>query len=336
MKGLAVAEEIMRGDPSSHGNGITVQVLDLNDLESVLNAVKGINSKLAGATLDILVLNAGVIAKTLARTAQGYEKGWGVNVVGHYALTQKLLPLTTEATHIVAVSSVAHWVCKEIGDDVDFEHGRKFSGWQSYGQSKLGLLLYMKYLARNPSLYKGKAYSVHPGAIATTLQDGTSYVKFMFKMFSWWTKTPEQGAATTVYACTDFVDAPNGAYLKDCQDGRSRMAKQGDNVANGNKMVAIVEESLKHKFPSYFEVPEGEISGGRSEKKTVGERGAAVEVSVTCTQRPPLQLARKNSRATVGSDSEIVSKVSRLASVGMSESADSGGGERKDSIPALH
>ncbi len=316
----------MNADPSSKGNTISVQRLDLNDLESVIKAAEGIQSTLDGAPLDILVLNAGVIARTLNRTVQGYEEGWGVNFVGHYVLTQKLLPLTTEQTRIVAVSSVAHMLCKQIDDDVNFEHGRKFSGWQSYGQSKLALLLYMKYLARNPSLFKGMAYSVHPGAIATPLQDGTISVKFMFKMFAWLTKTPEQGAATTLFACTDLVDLPNGTYLKNCQDAGIMMGKQGHNTANGDKMVALVEQSLKSKFPAYFE-QRGHVSARPS------------------AQRPPMQVSRKNSRAVASggesdTESQVAlygSKAARMASLGTVDSGDSDeGASRKDSIQAIH
>ena len=318
----------MKANPSSKGNSISVQRLDLNDLESVMKAVESIRGTLDGAPLDILVLNAGVIARTLKRTVQGYEEGWGVNFVGHYVLTQKLLPLTTEQTRIVAVSSVAHMICKQIDDDVNFEHGRRFSAWQSYGQSKLGLLLYMKYLARNPSLFKGKAYSVHPGAIATPLQDGTVSVKLAFKMFAWLTKTPEQGAATTLFACTEFVDLPNGAYLKNCRDAGIMMGKQGHNAANGDKMVALVEQSLKSKFPAYFEPTWGY---------------AEAEAN---THRPPVQVSRKNSSRAAAdagdspSESQAAlygSKVARLASMGTADSGDSDGcASRKDSIQAIH
>lgn len=305
-KGLAAAEEVMKSNPSSKGNSISVQILDLNDLESVMTAAECIRGTLDGAPLDFLVLNAGVIARTLKRTVQGYEEGWGVNFVGHYVMTQKLLPLTTEQSRIVAVSSVAHMICKQIDDDVNFEHGRRFSGWQSYGQSKLGLLLYMKYLARNPSLFKGKAYSVHPGAIATPLQDDTVGVKLAFKMFAWLTKTPEQGAATTVFACTEFVDLPNGAYLKNCRDAGIMMGKQGHNAANGDKMVALVEQSLKSKFPEYFE-----------------QTHEYVEAKA---HLPPVPVTRKSS-----------SKAARLASMGTADSEHSDGcASRKDSIQAIH
>lgn len=319
----------MKADLSSKGNAISVQRLDLNDLESVIQAAESIKSTLDGAPLDILVLNAGVIAKTLNRTVQGYEEGWGVNFVAHYVLTQKLLPVTTEHSRIVAVSSVAHMLCKEIDDDVNFDHGRKFSGWQSYGQSKLALLLYMKYLSRNPSMYKGKAYSVHPGAIATSLQDVTITVKFMFRMFSWLTKTPEQGAATTLFACTDFVDEPNGTYLKNCRDAGIMTGKQAHNTANGDKMVALVEQSLKRKFPAYFEQL----------------HHAPAVANVANVHRPPLQVSRKNSRVAAspaGSESETpaavyTSKADRLASLGTADSRDSDEGTaRKDSIQAVH
>ena len=318
-------------DCSTKGS-ITVQSLDLNDLESVVKAATDIEKTLNGSPIGALVLNAGVISKTLARTAQGFEEGWGVNFVGHYVLTQKLLPLTDKDTHIVAVSSIAHLVTKRIVEDVNFEK-RKFSGWQSYGQSKLAAILFMKYLARNSTLFKGKAYSIHPGAIATRLQSDTTWTKLSFKLFSAWTKTPQQGAATTMYACTDLCDAPSGSYLADCATVKQGwlVGKQAFDDANGDEMIANVEESLKSKFPKYFEINMDK----RREQR----------------MKPPMQVIRKGTGVTGVSATSVTSvtskisdKVSRAASLAASFSSDedqehtskSGANVRKDSIAAVY
>ncbi len=348
-RGAAAAKAIKDAHPALETAGdIVVQELRLDDLRSVLRAVKGIKSTLGRASLDILVLNAGVISRQLNRTVQGFEEGWGVNLVGHYVLTQKLLPLTTETSRIVAVSSVAHMITKKIGDDPDFEE-RAFSGWQSYGQSKLGVILYMKYLARNPSLFKGKAYSVHPGAIATQLQNETSLVKMMFGLFSWATKTPEQGAATSVYACTDLCDAPSGSYLVNCKAQTGwRLGKQALDDANGDEMVALVEAGLREKFPEFFSKAEVETNVTKEAKEAKEALYASFEVSPVfdLNVRPPMQVTRKGTPGPAPAPADkassiatqVAAKVSRATSLASSAACDSDddGVDRKDSIAALH
>jgi NAD(P)-dependent dehydrogenase (short-subunit alcohol dehydrogenase family) len=329
-KGLAAVQRITDDAHSQTKlNPIRVQTLDLSDLDSVMDAAIAI--KKITSCVDVLVLNAGVIARELTRTVQGYESGWGVNFVGHYVLTNQLIPLTHESTRIVGVSSVAHWVCKGIEDDVNFEHGRSFSGWQSYGQSKLAMLLFMKYLAKHPDStgFKGKAFSVHPGAVHTPLQSETTYVKLMFRLFAWATKTPEQGASTTLFACTPLCVEPSGSYLKNCK--AQGMAKQGDNAANGEKMVALVEASLKTKFPRYFE-------GDRMSMLAVGPHRERVPLPMPGS----LVASRKSSRQSqLTNDSEGSRVADKLATLDPSHASLSSlhgetEAERKDSIPAVH
>lgn len=271
-------------------NTLVVEQLDLNDLHNVTEfAMRYRNTYPA---LHILVLNAGLVSKTLKRTEQGFESHMGVNYVGHYHLTMLLLDVikascgggdisrtnsscssssgggdvvssssidgddvvgiksdsnyTTAAAaneddnyinrewnrhgygRIVAVSSIAHFLAGRINEE-DFEcvpEKCKFSPWLAYGKSKLALILFIKRLARQleqEGLMNIKAYSVHPGAIHTNLQGDTSYLKFMFKAFSWLCKSPSQGAATTVAACLPWQDEeedkkmPSGAYLSHCR-----------------------------------------------------------------------------------------------------------------------
>jgi len=346
-RGAAAAKAIKDAHPALETAGdLVVQELRLDDLRSVLRAVKGIKSTLGRASLDILVLNAGVISRQLNRTVQGFEEGWGVNLVGHYVLTQKLLPLTTDTSRIVAVSSVAHLITKKIGDDPDFEE-RAFSGWQSYGQSKLGAILYMKYLARNPSLFKGKAYSVHPGAIATKLQNETTLTKMMFGLFWWATKTPEQGAATSVYACTDLCDAPSGSYLADCKVHAGWcLGKQALDDANGDEMVALVEAGLRRKFPEFFAEAEVEVEVETKVAKEALSASLDMSPVFDLNVRPPMQVTRKGTAGTAPALADeassiatrVAAKVSRATSLATSAAGDSDddGVDRKDSIAAFH
>lgn len=232
----------------------TVVELDLSDLDSVVACARTIRQTFP--SLHILVLNAGVIVSSLERTKQGFEKGFGVNFVGHYLLTRELLPVLEESAktcpegfggRIVGMSSIAHMLGKIHLDDPNFENS-KFSGWKSYGQSKLAMILYMKHLAQTfeEQGTNIKAFSIHPGAIHTKLQEDTTYINAMFKLFKYFCKTPEQGAATTVVACARGDMLQNGAYLIDCKEGTpSRHARDLDMAA---KLCDTTDRLLQEKM----------------------------------------------------------------------------------------
>lgn len=232
-------------------NAIHVLRLDLSDLAQVEECV--VEVKKTCTRLDILVLNAGCICKTLKHTKQGFEEGFGVNFVAHHYLTMRVLDMMTHpGCRIVGVSSTAHWMGKIFIDDLNFEK-TKFSGWKSYGQSKLAMLLYMKYLAQKfekESIDTIKVYAVHPGAIRTNLVDGTRYARLAFALFGFLCKTPEQGAACTMFAAT-LCEEKNGSYLEDCHLGF--MAKHGNDLDMAERLVDATNNELATRMPSAFE-----------------------------------------------------------------------------------
>jgi len=236
----SVAKEITDSTPNA-GQKINVCELDLSDLHSVDDCVRRVKA-LPYTSLDILILNAGMVTKTWQSTKQGIELGFGVNFVGHYRLCNALLPLVTTSTQgrIVGVSSVAHWMGKIRLDDLNLEKER-FSGFKTYGQSKLAMILYMKYLAKTLPNHV-KVYSVHPGAINTNLNQGTTYLQAIFDAFSFLCKSEEQGAATTVFAATMADSLPTGSYLQDC--GLGRLARAGRDDVMAERLVAAVDDLI--------------------------------------------------------------------------------------------
>ena len=122
--------------------------------------------------LDVLVNNAGVMAVPEQRTKDGFEMQIGTNHLGHFALTNLLLPQITD--RVVTVSSGAHRIGSIRLDDLNWEHG-SYHRWRAYGQSKLANLLFTSELQRRLDAAGSsvRALAAHPGYAATNLQSRT-------------------------------------------------------------------------------------------------------------------------------------------------------------------
>ncbi|WP_371169307.1 oxidoreductase [Aliiroseovarius sp. 2305UL8-7] len=220
---------------------ITTAQLDLSDLSTV-NRFAGEMIQRLG-TLDLLINNAGVMACPEARVGPGWESQFGICHMGHFALTQGLMPLLekTEGARVVALSSTAHKVSDVLWDDINYEK-TAYDKWQAYGQAKTSNALFANALSRRLKPTGGAAFSVHPGGIFTPLQrhlpkeemialgwlgeDGepSELAKSGFK-------TPEQGASTTLWAATSAqLNGKPGVYCEDADiaavtDPESPMAR---------------------------------------------------------------------------------------------------------------
>jgi NAD(P)-dependent dehydrogenase (short-subunit alcohol dehydrogenase family) len=190
------ADEIRAAHP---GANVEVMELDLSDLDSVRrfgDAFRAQHSK-----LDLLINNAGIMVPPYGKTAQGFETQFGVNHLGHFALTGSLLDLIvdTPGSRIVTVSSVAHLLGRIQFSDLNWEEGYKAQA--AYGQSKLANLLFTYELQRRLTV-AGKdtlAVAAHPGWTETNLQEHAPQVKFMNRFFA---QKPLMGALPTLYAAT--------------------------------------------------------------------------------------------------------------------------------------
>jgi NAD(P)-dependent dehydrogenase (short-subunit alcohol dehydrogenase family) len=115
---------------------LEVVPLDLGSLASVEQAVAQITAE--HRHIDLLVNNAGLIGIPERRTADGFEMQFGVNHLGHFALTARLLPalLRADAARIVTVTSTAHHMGRRVDADNPNLEGH-YGPWRAYGQSKL-------------------------------------------------------------------------------------------------------------------------------------------------------------------------------------------------------
>lgn len=170
-KGRKAVEIITKEIPNA---SVEFLQLDLASLESIEKAAEEFNKK--HKVLDILVNNAGIMAMPETKTVDGFESQFGVNHLGHWALTAKLMPsiLRSSSARIVTVTSSAHNMIGRI--KFDDPHGRKkYSPWTAYSQSKLANYYFALGL-HNEFNKKGlniKSMLAHPGLSHTNLQVAT-------------------------------------------------------------------------------------------------------------------------------------------------------------------
>ncbi|MGW6055001.1 oxidoreductase [Streptomyces sp. NPDC055189] len=168
-RGTRALEQLRSEVPSAEAE---FRRLDLGDLRSVREFAAAYDRDGEGEGLDLLVNNAGVMALPYGQTADGFETQFGVNHLGHFALTGLLLPrlLRTPGARIVTVSSAFH-VLANI-DMGDLNSARSYRRWIAYGRSKTANLLFVHELARRLAA-RGSgivAAAAHPGYAETNLQ----------------------------------------------------------------------------------------------------------------------------------------------------------------------
>lgn len=224
-KGKAAAEQM--------AGSVDIRELDLQDLSSVRRFADGV----AGA--DILINNAGIMAAPYALTVDGFESQIGTNHLGHFALTNLLLPKLSD--RVVTVSSMAHWPGRIDLNDLNYQ-SRRYSPWLAYSQSKLANLLFTSELHRLLTAAGSplRALAVHPGFSHTNLQ-GASGRKLSDAVVSWGTGViatdADFGARQTLYAASqdlpgDTFVGPRFGYLGRTQPvGRSRRARDPQTAA---------------------------------------------------------------------------------------------------------
>ena len=187
---------------------VTVRLLDLADLGSVRSFAEETEGP-----VDLLVNNAGVMATPERRTADGFELQIGTNHLGHFALTNLLLPQVT--SRVVVVSSGLHRNGQIDLDDLNWQR-RPYKPWAAYSQSKLANLLFVLELQRRLTEAGSavRAIAAHPGYAATNLQGRTSSsISNFFAAIGnrLMAQSDTMGALPTLYAAT--ADIPGGTYI---------------------------------------------------------------------------------------------------------------------------
>lgn len=198
-KGERVASELP--------GAVEVRRLDVADLSSVRAFAADIGP------VDVLVNNAGVLAVPYRLTADGFETHLATNHLGHFVLTNLMLPRLRD--RVVVVSSHSHRAGVVDLDDLNWER-RRYQTYAAYAASKLANLLFLAELQRRLTAAGSelRAVGAHPGSTATAITGNTgSAVKTwvggwghrLAGMPVW------KGALTTLYAAT--VDVPGNTFV---------------------------------------------------------------------------------------------------------------------------
>ncbi|MGW5700442.1 SDR family NAD(P)-dependent oxidoreductase [Amycolatopsis japonica] len=225
----ADAEAALAGIP-----GTEVGELDLADLASV-EAFAG-RFLGTGRPIDILIASAGIMAAPERRVGPGWESHFAICHLGHHALVNRLWPALKAGggARVVTVASSGHHSSPMRWDDVQFERG--YDRWLAYGQAKTANVLFAVHLDKLGAEHGIRAFSLHPGAILTPLQRHLRPEEMVER--GWIDehgnqadpdfKSPEQGAATQVWAATSpRLDGMGGLYCEDC-DVAEVAAEEGE------------------------------------------------------------------------------------------------------------
>ncbi len=239
-KGKTTAQQ-MTGD-------VEVRQLDLQDLSSVRQFADGVD------TVDVLINNAGIMVTPYALTADDFEGQIGTNHLGHFALTNLLLPKLTD--RVVTVSSVMHRIGRISLDDLNWKT-RRYSAWPAYGQSKLANLVFTSELQRRLDTVGSslRALAAHPGFSHTNLQGhsgrklGDALMSFGARLIA---TDADFGARQTLYTASQelpgntFVGPRFGIWGRTQPVGRSRLAKRATTAA---ALWELSEQLTSTKFP---------------------------------------------------------------------------------------
>jgi NAD(P)-dependent dehydrogenase (short-subunit alcohol dehydrogenase family) len=238
----ATATEALAGLSS-----VEVAALDLGDLTSV--AAFADEFLASGRAIDIVINSAAIMACPEARVGPGWEAQFATNHLGHFALVNRLWPAIAPGARVVAVSSGAHRLSAIRWDDVMFaaheDDADHYDKWEAYGQAKTANSLFAVHLDVLGRATGVRAFTLHPGGIRTPLQRHLPREEMVelglidedgnpqFGRF----KTPEQGAATQVWAATSprLADL-GGLYLEDCE-----VAGLRDNVSTKGVFAYAVD-----------------------------------------------------------------------------------------------
>jgi len=196
---------------------------DLSDPDSIVACADAIKNQFS--VIDVILTNAGIMSppKTVVhKYKEPLELQFAVNFLGHFVLINRLMSLIKAAPsgRLAIVASEGYATApKKTGINFDdLASDKKYSGLQTYGQSKLAVMLFSQELARRLEGTQITANSIHPGVIRTNLASDTDdiIVKIIGLFAGPWTRSIAQGAATHCFVSANpAVEGVNGLHFAD-------------------------------------------------------------------------------------------------------------------------
>jgi NAD(P)-dependent dehydrogenase (short-subunit alcohol dehydrogenase family) len=260
-KGRAALERLLR---EASGASVELVELDMASLASIRRFAAAFAAR--GIALDLLINNAGVMAlPTRELTEDGFERQFGTNHLGHFALTGLLMKplLAAPAPRVVTVASLAHRTGKIEFDNLQSQRSYKGKGWDAYNASKLANILFAKELDRRArAAHSGLlSVAVHPGVSTTSIfENGPGAhslkaiaVKVLAPVLM---QKDDAGALPTLYAATS-AEAKGGEYIG--PDGFQELKgspvvvqprPQALDGAVGERLWAVSEELTGVHYPA--------------------------------------------------------------------------------------
>ena len=213
---MAAGEAAVAAIKSAAGSrDVWLLPLDLSSLASVRSCAAAFLAR--DEPLHVLVNNAGLGGQR-GLTADGFELHFGVNHLGHYALTLLLLDRLTASgpdARIVNVSSAAHYGAPGIDFDALRRRTASFTGQREYAVSKLCNVLFTQELTRRLDGSGVSAYALHPGVVASDIWRRVP--RLVRPLITARMLTTEQGAVTSLYCATSpALAASGGGYYDKC------------------------------------------------------------------------------------------------------------------------
>jgi NAD(P)-dependent dehydrogenase (short-subunit alcohol dehydrogenase family) len=243
--GEKTASEIIQSRP---GGTARFYQCDIALLKEVVRLTKSLESDFP--KIDVLINNAGIIVEKREETADGFERTFATNYLGHFLLTDRLLPnlKKSEAGRIISISSDAH----NAGPALDFDdlNNRKkwnrpsaIAGNRAYQQTKLSVVYFIYELARRLEGSKVTANAVHPGAFVDTniYVNMTGFIGLIIKLAKPFYIPVEKGAETALYlASSPEVEGVSGKYFAKCAPKQS--SKYSYDIAAAHRLWKISKE----------------------------------------------------------------------------------------------
>ncbi|MET4538389.1 NAD(P)-dependent dehydrogenase (short-subunit alcohol dehydrogenase family) [Arthrobacter bambusae] len=255
--GSKAAERIRQASP---GARIEVYQLDLGSLASIFKAAQRIRAK--NPRIDLLINNAGIMNTPKGTTVDGVERQFGINHLGHFALTGLLIEnmLAVPASRVVTVSALAHQMARGIDFD-DLQRESSYAPMRVYSQSKLMNILFTYELQRRLDQAGALTLSVaaHPGLASSELSRGNpatqrAFIKLIRPLIF---QSTSKGALPTLRAATDTsvrgaqYYGPDGRWSRGTRGSPAvvESSAASHNKTNQRRLWAVSEELTGVVFP---------------------------------------------------------------------------------------